>query len=206
VGDFLYSIDKSLFIFINQTLANPVFDLIMRPITDWNQSWFGWGIFAVLWLLLFWKGGRKGRTVCLLLIPMIGITDQFSSTYLKYYFQRPRPCHEINGVAIIQNIHLLVPCGSGYSFPSSHAANNFALAGFASYYYRRWTWAYFLYAGIMGFSRISVGVHYPSDVLGGAFIGICCATLWIFLWEAVSRHFHKMLISEPLLKERTRND
>lgn len=170
--EFLYSIDKAVFLFCNRTLANPVSDVVMPALTDWNQSVIGWSIFALWWIALFWKGGRKGRIVGLLLIPLIVGSDQLSSAVLKFMFDRPRPCHEINGLPIVENIHLLVPCGSGYSFPSSHAFNNFAFATFLSYYYRRWTWLFLVYAGLMGFSRLAVGVHYPSDVLGGAMLGM----------------------------------
>jgi undecaprenyl-diphosphatase len=187
--EFLYSIDKSIFNFCNQIISNPLFDILMPPITNWNQSRIGLGLAIGLWLLLFWKGGKKGRTVAFLLIPLILLSDQISSAVIKPLVARARPCHLVNSLPIIENIHLLVPCGPGYSFPSSHAVNNFAFATFISFYYRRWTWLAYTYAGIMGFSRISVGVHYPSDVIGGAMIGALCAYLIIVLWQSLSKTY-----------------
>jgi len=184
---FLYSIDKALFVFFNQTISNPVFDVVMPFLTDLNKSSIGWILFVTLWLLLMWKGGKKGRVIGLLLIPLIYITDQLSSSVIKNIIMRPRPCHEINGVSIFEHIRLLVPCGSGYSFPSSHAANNFAIATFLSYHYRRWAWACYTFAGLMAFSRVSVGVHYTSDILGGALLGVLCGIGIILLRSFIAR-------------------
>lgn len=196
--DFFYSIDRTVFYFCNQTIANPAVDAVMPFITDLNQKWYGIVPFALLWLLLFWKGGKKGRTVALLLIPLITMTDQLSSTVIKNIVARPRPCHTVNGVTVLQNIRELVPCGSGFSFPSSHAVNSFAAATLLSHFYRRWSRAFYSYAGLMAFSRISVGVHYPSDVVGGAVIGAACALLVTSGWEALAARYPLLSVSGSL--------
>ena len=185
--EFLYSLDKTIFDFCNQTLSNPIFDLIMPTLTNWNQSWIGLGLAGGFLLLLIWRGGKKGRIAAVLLIPIIIASDQISSSIIKTLVARPRPCHLINGLPVLENIHLLVPCGGGYSFPSSHAANNFAFATLISFFYRRWSWIAFIYAGLMAFSRVSVGVHYPSDIIGGALVGMLCAAMVIILWEMLSK-------------------
>jgi undecaprenyl-diphosphatase len=194
MADILLSIDKAIFTFFNSTLANPVFDYIMPQITDWNQSPVGIGLFAILWFTIFFKGGKKGKIIALSLIPLIAMSDQISSNVLKSIVARPRPCHLIDGKPVMEHLHLLVSCGAGYSFPSSHAANNFAFATFIAYYYRRWSWLAFIYAGIMGFSRISVGVHYPSDVLGGAVVGVVCAFSLILIWKYIGMNFETLSI------------
>ncbi len=84
-------------------------------------------------------------------------------------------------------MHLLVDCGPGKSFPSSHAVNNFALAVLFSHYYRPWTWAFFTWAGLVAFSRVAVGVHFPLDAAGGALIGTLLAAGVIRLWRAIER-------------------
>jgi undecaprenyl-diphosphatase len=173
VVDFLFSLDLALFYFVNHTLSNSAFDLIMPWLTDINQHWMGRGILLALWLFLFLRGGISGRTAALLLIPTFIVSDQLSSSVLKFIFDRPRPCHSLS------NVQLLVPCGSGYSFPSSHAVNAFAAALVLSHFIARWSWAFFTAAGLLAFSRLYVGVHYPSDVLGGAVIGLGCG--WFIL-------------------------
>ena len=191
--------DRTIFRFINVTLANPVTDALMPALTDWNKSWVGLAVAGALIILLIWKGGRKGRIVALLFIPLILMSDQLSSSLLKNLFDRPRPCHPAPGGGMqVPGLRLLVPCGSGYSFPSSHAVNNFALAAFCSYYYRRWSGLWFLYAALMGLSRIVVGVHYPSDVFCGALFGTACAALLIASWAEVGRLFPSLRIGpEP---------
>jgi undecaprenyl-diphosphatase len=196
MAEFLYSIDKAVFFFCNQTIANPVFDAAMPVLTDWNQHWEGRLLFGILWLLLFWKGGKKGRIAALLLIPLIYMSDQLNSNVLKTLFARPRPCHIIDGKMVLEHVRLLVSCGGGYSFPSGHAVNNFAAATFFSHYYRRWAWAYYTYAGLIAFSRMSVGVHYPSDILAGAAIGAMCGTLVVRLRRLAGERFPALSISD----------
>jgi undecaprenyl-diphosphatase len=194
--EFLYSVDTAIFRFCNHSLSNPLFDAIMPPITNWNQSPLGIAIFAAIWLFIFIKGGKRGRTAALLLIPLIYLSDQLSSTVIKSLIARPRPCHLAGGVPIISDIHLLVPCGSGYSFPSSHAANNFAFAALMTIYFRKFWYVFFTYAVLMGFSRISVGVHYPSDVLGGALIGVILSFLVYGIWYYFSRKYPALSLND----------
>ena len=197
MGEMLYAADRRLFLFINGPLANPVTYAIMPALTDWNKSWIGLSIAAALIILLLWKGGKKGRIIALLLVPLIVMSDQLSSSVFKMIVQRPRPCHEIGGAPAVAGVRLLVPCGSGYSFPSSHAVNNFALAAFLSYYYRRWTGIFMLYASLMALSRVVVGVHYPSDIAAGALFGVCCAVVLIAAWREVGRLFPPLRIGPP---------
>ena len=166
VNDFLLEFDRSLFYFCNQSMRNWLFDIVFPFLTDLNRKPVALVIVGLLWVLLLLKGGRHGRIAALLLIPTIALSDQLSSSVLKFIIERARPCHEL------ANVHLLVGCGSGYSFPSSHAVNNFAGALVLSYFLPRWTWAFFSFAALVAFSRVYVGVHYPSDIIGGAIIGM----------------------------------
>lgn len=186
MADFLFSIDKAIFYFLNGTLGNPVFDVVMPFLTDLNKTLFGKLLAVSLWVLLMVKGGKKGRVVAVFLIPLIFLSDQMNSSLLKKLIERPRPCHEVDGTVVLANIRLLVDCGSGYSFPSSHAVNNIAAAAYFSYFYRKWTWAFFTFAGLVALSRVFVGVHYPSDIAGGALVGAVCAAVIIGIWKAAA--------------------
>jgi undecaprenyl-diphosphatase len=176
MADYLYSIDKSLFYFINHSLANPVFDVVMPFLTRSDSLYFR-AFYVVVWLALVIKGGKTGRIVAVLLIPLIAASDQLSSQLIKYIVARLRPCWTL------PDVRLLVPCGTGLSFPSSHAVNNFAAAGLLSHFYRKWTWAFMTYAGLIAFTRPYIGVHYPSDIVGGAIIGLLVSWLIVFLWR-----------------------
>ncbi len=172
----LLHIDRQLFDFVNQGLRNPLFDVVLPFVTDLNRKPIALVILAILWLLLLTKGGTNGRIAALLLIPTIALSDQLNSSWLKFILERQRPCHEL------PDVHLLFGCGSGFAFPSSHAVNNAAGALILSYFVPRWTWAFFTFAGIVAFSRVYVGVHYPSDVLAGAVVGLVIAGLMIVLF------------------------
>ena len=93
---------------------------------------------------------------------------------MKPYFGRLRPC---NDPVMKQVVHLLVPCGGGKSFPSSHAANHFSLAVFSSMTvgkFAKWlTPAWLVWAAVVSYSQVYVGVHYPLDVLVGGTLGAC---------------------------------
>jgi undecaprenyl-diphosphatase len=161
--DFLYSIDVSVFYFINGTLANPLFDKLMPFITE-VKNWYL--VYVLLWFIILFEGGKYRVAMAIAMIFLITITDQVSSSLLKNLIERVRPCNAL------PDVHILVGCTGSFSFPSSHAVNNFAAAMFFSYYYKHLKWILFSVATIVALSRIFVGVHYPSDVLGGAIIGI----------------------------------
>jgi undecaprenyl-diphosphatase len=187
--EFLSSIDIAVFQFINVTLANPVGDFVWPLITDYDKFLPVRILLVAVWLLLIIRGGARGRTAALLLLPVIFCADKLSSSLIKELVSRPRPCHEIGGIPVVQGIHMLVECGSGKSFPSSHAVNNFAVAALFSTYYRRWRRWFFAWASLVALSRPAVGVHYPSDIVGGAVIGVCVALGVIFLWTQTVRRF-----------------
>jgi undecaprenyl-diphosphatase len=184
----LEAIDRTVFIFINRTLSNPLGDFLWPLITDYDRFWPIRVLFIAAWLWLLVKGGKIGRTVALLVIPLVVLSDQLSSSVLKQLFDRARPCHTVNGIPIVPEVRLLVGCGSGRSFPSSHAVNNFAVATLFATYYRRWAWAFFSWAFVVALSRVAIGVHYPSDILGGALIGVILALGLVSLWRFLEPH------------------
>ena len=178
----LFNIDLSIFYFINKSIANPVFDFIFPIITS-GRNWLPIYIIAIV--LLLWKGGTKGRICALMLIIGVIISDQTSSTFLKNLFLRERPCN------FLPDVRMLIGCAGGKSFPSSHSVNNFCAAFILSTFYSSKQKIFFSIAGLIAFSRVYVGVHYPSDVIGGTLIGLLLGYVIIKLAKIISNRIFK---------------
>lgn len=159
--DWLIEIDTASFIFINIAIANPVTDFIMPIVTNNNVLRVLYGI-SIGCLLVF--GRKRFIWVVALSFIVVTLTDQTASAWLKPLFERIRPCK-------VMEVHLLVNCGAGLSFPSSHATNLFGQALFFGLLYRKYRVYLIIFAALVGISRVFVGVHYPLDVLAGAIIG-----------------------------------
>lgn len=162
-------IDQELFFFINRDLSNSFFDWLM-PFLRNRYFWIPLYLFmAVLFIRNF---GRKGWMILVFMGLTFGITDYFSSSILKPAFERLRPCNDPYIKAEVNN---LIACGTGFSLPSSHAANHFALALFLIIvFYNQWKPILplaLLWAFSISFAQVYVGVHYPFDVTFGALIG-----------------------------------
>lgn len=184
IVEVLLSLDRQIFFLINNGLANPLFDFLMPLITN-KKNWFI--PIGITWIVLIWKGGRRGRIVAFLIIPILILSDQTSSSILKHAFDRLRPCKAL------ENVRLLIPCGSGFSFPSSHAANISAAFTPFIYYYGKYTAIWITIILLIGFSRIYVGVHYPLDVLGGFVVGTSISILLIFLFRTIEQRLRTYL-------------
>ncbi len=167
--DFLYSIDLSIFYFFNYTLSSGLLDKFFSIITNVN-SWYI--AYVILLGISFTKGGTKGKLAVLGIILLIIVTDQTGYRLLKEYFARPRPCNALTDV--------LTPlgCTGSFSFPSNHALNNFAAAMFFYRLFPKLKWVLFITASLVAISRVYLGLHYPSDIFGGAVIGLAFGYLF----------------------------
>jgi len=117
-----------------------------------------------LWLLILLVCGPRWRLRAIWLLPLVALSDWSASQLLKDAFARPRPCHDS-----LAGLRLLVDCGPGFSFPSSHAANMGAVGTLPALGARGWRRRFAVLALplLVAYSRVHVGVHYPLDVLGG---------------------------------------
>jgi undecaprenyl-diphosphatase len=107
---------------------------------------------------------------------------------MKPFFQRLRPCHD----PVIQHIvHVVGDCGGQFGFASSHAANCFALAMafYLLFSTKKLSFFLFLWAIIVSYSRIYVGVHFPSDLIVGALVGVMITILLWILINLITSNF-----------------
>ncbi len=174
------SLDARIFHLINRSLQNPLFDLLM-PILS-TKRYFLLPAAVLILMLVLW-GGRRMWVVLAVAVAAVVLSD-LGTNLLKASLQRTRPCH------VIQDVHLLAGCTRSFSLPSNHASNMFALATVGWTGLRRWRWVIPLLAAGVAYSRVYLGVHYPTDVLAGAVwgggVGWACSALAARLWPGYS--------------------
>ena len=172
----LEKLDQWMFIKINSGFTNPFFDNLfpfMRYPLNWAPLYLFLGVFAVL------NYKSKGLWWILFFVTTIALTDMTGNYLFKHIFERTRPCGDPD---FFYRVRLLVNhCSTGYSFVSNHAANHFGLATFFFLTTRpllkKWAWIAFGWAGLIAYSQVYVGIHYPFDVIGGALLGLLFGTL-----------------------------
>lgn len=164
----LRQFDISLFHFVNQTIANSFLDVLCPILRDKRFLILCYIVFAArvyqLYPRQFFKIATAGALTFLL-------TDQISSSIIKPIFHRLRPCNDsaVGARLIIQY------CGAGFSFVSSHAANSFGMAAFLSAIFvnkRKEVLILAIWASLVSFSQVYVGIHYPGDVIAGGILGV----------------------------------
>ncbi len=175
------SLDLQLFLFLND-IHNSFFDVVMYYVTD-KEFWFPFYIAIIA--LLFWKMKWRAVPVLVAVAMVIVLCDQTTSGFMKPFFERLRPCHDPEVAPLV---HLVTKCGGQYSFASSHASNTFGFATLFWLLFRhdlpKITWI-LAWSGIVSYSRIYVGVHYPLDIVVGAMVGLGYGWLVYFTYGKV---------------------
>jgi undecaprenyl-diphosphatase len=160
-------LDQQLFLFLN-SLNSPFMDQVMYAISG-KLIWAPLYISILVYLGIRYK--RKFILILLFIILAVALADQTSVQLFKNTVQRLRPCHE---PALEGLVHLVKgECGGKWGFVSSHATNSFNVALISLLFIRkRWyTISIIIWALVVGYSRIYLGVHYPGDVICGSILG-----------------------------------
>lgn len=176
----LEQFDRDLFLFLNGLRADWL-DPLMYLI---SQGWFWLPLFGlfIYKLVQAYPGGRNRIIVFGAVALTLGITDAGSNWALKKQVKRYRPTHNIeikDQVHTVTNFNGEEYRGGLYSFVSGHSANYFGLATILFWLLgkkRSWRWL-FLWAALIAYSRIYLGVHYPADLFFGGLLGVLAGSL-----------------------------
>lgn len=168
---FIQNFDTSIMYKV-QELRTPILNSIFIFFTKLGDAGFLFILLGILFLLI-----KKFRKIGFLIL-LAELINLVIVSVLKDVIQRPRPFNTL------ANLHPLVSAGS-YSFPSGHASSAFVCAVIIAYYFKKLAIPAYLIAILIAFSRVYVGVHYPSDIIVGALIGILCAYLCILFYNKI---------------------
>lgn len=184
--------DTRAFLALNHKLANPFFDTILPFFRD---SVFWAPLYLFILGFVYLNFGKRGLWWSVGFLTTVALADLTGTYLFKETIRRIRPCNE---PSLAGQVRLVIhACPGGYSFLSNHAANHFGLATFMVLSFRSsfkpWIYLFYLWALLICFAQIYVGVHYPTDILAGMLLG----TLAGYITATVYRHNFGKLVSEP---------
>lgn len=181
--DFLQNIDAQMLMAVN-SLHAPVMDRFMTLFTG---KWIWVPLYAsIAWYLIKTMGWRNGMGCILAIIIAVTMADQTCATVVRPLAERLRPAHPLNPLST--TIHIVDGYrGGAYGFPSCHAANTFALAGYFLFLGRKTpvTPLLLVWALANCYTRLYLGVHYPGDLIAGACVGFAAAGLCFWLSKRI---------------------
>ena len=190
--EWLDKIDRGIFMFFN-SMYSPLSDKFWLLITE-TTTWIP--LYALLLAMIMWIFKKDSIYIIASILLVVLFSDQFTSGFMKPFFERLRPCHNPD---IQLDVHVASKCGGLYGFASGHAANSFGIAMFTWLLFKsywKWTWILFIWAFTVAYSRIAIGVHYPGDIVIGGLVGTFFG--WIVYYLLNEVYFRIKL--EPLIK------
>ena len=162
----LERLDQQLFLFLN-SINSPFWDQVMHALSG-KIIWVPLYLSILIYMGIKYK--QKFLIILLFIILAATLADQ-SSVLVKNLVERLRPCHEPSLQGLVHLVN--GECGGKFSFVSSHATNSFDVAFLSLLFIRKgwFTISIVLWALVVGYTRIYLGVHYPGDVVCGSLLG-----------------------------------
>jgi len=200
---FLYEFDEKSLFFINRTVRNDVLDIIFVFFSDRMSLLVLVPVLAVIGFTLRQGDGKLRKLIVISIMAIIAasLSDIVTSRVIKPIFARPRPCQVLEGLffyKVKSGIWVLTDGISSYkssfSFVSSHASNSISAAVIFGYFYKKLILVLIITVLIIGISRSYLGVHYPSDILGGWVTGVLTAGLILILFNRTKNKFEFLRI------------
>lgn len=170
--ELISSFDTTVIEFIQNNLHNYIMDNVMVFITKLGDAGFVWIIIGLLLIL-----SKKYRKVGFMVLGALALGSILGEGLIKNIVQRDRPFISLEG------IDLLIKAPTSYSFPSGHTTSSFAAAGVLAMSFKNKSVYIFILAGLIAFSRLYLGVHFPTDIIIGILLGLSCSFIALFIGE-----------------------
>jgi membrane-associated phospholipid phosphatase len=184
-----HQIDAAMLLALNRGVASRPLDWLMPRLTGLHHR--GWFLILVglACVYFLWRGPRYVRVWVLCALLAVALSDSLAYRVVKKIAPRDRPCYAASATMsrAVPDVRLVAgeSCPGSPSFPSNHASNMMAVGTVCWWFTRRRArWAWFLLPIVIGYTRIYLGYHYPSDVVGGWLFGgaIAAACIAVARW------------------------
>ncbi|HQX44358.1 MAG: phosphatase PAP2 family protein [Saprospiraceae bacterium] len=195
--NYLIWLDHKIFEWIQLNLRASELDVLISLCRD-KHFWLPLYVFLVAYVVFNYKINLV--KFVLMIVVLISLSDQLTSSLIKKTVRRERPCKE---AYFSDQFNTPVGCSGGFSFPSSHASNHMALGAFLYLFFegknkfkRRML---LIWPLIVGFAQVYVAVHFPFDVLAGfligAILGMLCYLLYFWIEPSIKSEYHKLTLN-----------
>lgn len=196
----IYHFDWNVFKFVEEHLWNPVFDVISKVITLSGENGIIWVLFALAFLIAgFVKKNDKYKKVAVAVVVSLLFMEVANNLVIKELIARVRPFNfdwKQYAWGGDFNFPEIVSRPKSWSFPSGHSSSSFAAAFAIFWYDKKKGVPALIYAALLAFSRVYVHVHYCTDIIAGAIVGIIYALIGILITKYIYDFIEKKVFSK----------